>query len=45
MMAEDFGKLKVRHVGEFEIHTFEDLESMVNDKNSILRQKIKGFHE
>lgn len=39
---EDFGKLKVRHVGVFEIHSFEELESMVNDKDSILRQKIKG---
>lgn len=41
-MSENFGKLKVRHVGVFEIHTFEELESMINDKDSILRRKIKG---
>jgi hypothetical protein len=42
-MTECFGKLKIRHVGEFEIHTFEELESIVNDKNSIIRQKFEGM--
>ena len=39
---ENLGRLKIRHVGSFEIHSFEELESMVNDKDSIIRRKLIG---
>ena len=42
---ENLGKLKIRHVGEFEIHTFAELESMVNDKDSVIRLKFRGQDE
>lgn len=39
-----FGKLKIKNVGVFEIHSFDELESIVNDKDSELRIKFKGFN-
>lgn len=41
-MSESLGKLKIKHVGVFEIHSFDELESMVNDKDSVIRIKFKG---
>jgi hypothetical protein len=36
-------KVKVPHVGTFEVKNFKELKRLVNDENSELRIKIEGL--